>query len=141
MAETNLTPKALSEKIVKILDVKKAGNIKLLFVHDKTVLADYFVLCTGNSNTQIRALANEVEFKIGESDGIHPAHIDGIDDSKWVVLDYSSVIVHVFGNDTRSFYNLEKLWADAEDVDISGIIEPEGETQEKKPVSVVEEEL
>lgn len=140
MSEANLTPKELAEKAVKILDSKKAGNIKLLFVHDKTVLADYFVLCTGNSNTQIRSLANEVDFKLGEEDGIHPAHIEGIDDSKWVVLDYSSVIVHVFGNDTRAFYNLEKLWADAENVDISNIIDG-ADAPEKEPVAMISEEL
>ncbi len=140
MSETKMAPKELAEKIVKILDSKKAGNIKLLFVHEKTVLADYFVLCTGNSNTQIRALANEVDFKLSVEDGIHPAHIDGIDDSKWVVLDYSSVIVHVFGNDTRSFYNLEKLWADAEEIDVSNIIDAE-DKGEKEPVKIVSEEL
>lgn len=123
MAENKtLEPKELAEKIVKILDEKKAGDIKLLYVHDKTVIADYFVLCTGNSNTQIRSLCSEVEFRIKESDKLEPERKDGIDESKWMILDYASVIVHVFTPDMRSFYNLEKLWADAELIDISALV-------------------
>ena len=123
MAENKtLEPKELAEKIVKILDEKKAGDIKLLYVHDKTVIADYFVLCTGNSNTQIRSLCSEVEFRIKESDKLDPERKDGIDESKWMILDYASVIVHVFTPDMRSFYNLAKLWADAELIDISALV-------------------
>ncbi len=123
MAENKtLGPKELAEKIIKILDEKKAGDIKLLYVHDKTVIADYFVLCTGNSNTQIRSLCSEVEFRIKESDKLEPERKDGIDESKWMILDYASVIVHVFTPDMRSFYNLEKLWADAELIDISALV-------------------
>ena len=123
MAENKtLEPKELAEKIVKILDEKKAGDIKLLYVNDKTVIADYFVLCTGNSNTQIRSLCSEVEFRIKESDKLEPERKDGIDESKWMILDYASVIVHVFTPDMRSFYNLEKLWADAELIDISALV-------------------
>lgn len=123
MAENKtLEPKELAEKIIKILDEKKAGDIKLLYVHDKTVIADYFVLCTGNSNTQIRSLCSEVEFRIKESDKLDPERKDGIDESKWMILDYASVIVHVFTPDMRSFYNLEKLWADAELIDISALV-------------------
>ena len=123
MAENKtLEPKELAEKIVKILDEKKAGDINLLYVHDKTVIADYFVLCTGNSNTQIRSLCSEVEFRIKESDKLEPERKDGIDESKWMILDYASVIVHVFTPDMRSFYNLEKLWADAELIDISALV-------------------
>ena len=114
-------PKALAEKIVTILDLKKAGNIKLLHVADKTVLADYFVICTGNSNTQTRALGDEVEYKLG-LEGVEPARIEGRESALWVLLDYSSVIVHVFNNEARQFYNLEKLWHEAEEVDISSLL-------------------
>jgi len=117
----NASPLELAEAIVKVLDSKKAGGLKLLHVSDKTVIADYFIICTGTSNTQIRALANEVEYQIGEA-GVYPGHIEGLDDATWVLLDYASVIVHVFHGETRRFYNLEKLWADAGEVDISGLI-------------------
>ncbi len=115
-------PKALAEAIVKILDEKKASNIKLLHVEEKTVLADYFIMCTGTSNTQIRALANEVEDRLAK-EGLEPGHIEGLAEGTWVLLDYASVIVHVFNGEMRNFYNLEKLWADAETVDISSLVE------------------
>ena len=116
-----ILPRTLAETIVKILDTKKARNIKLLRIDDKTVLADYFVICGGNSNTQIRALAGEVEEKLAEI-GITPHHIEGYNEASWTVLDYSSVIVHIFSREARDFYKLEKLWSDAEDIDISELL-------------------
>ena len=88
---------------------------------DKTVLADYFVICGGNSNTQVRALAGEVEEKLEEID-LKPHHIEGYNEATWTVLDYSSVIVHIFNRETREFYKLEKLWSDAENIDISALL-------------------
>lgn len=116
-----LTPRELAEYIVKTVDAKKAKNIKLLRIDDKTVLADYFVICGGNSNTQIKAIAGEVEEKLNEL-GISPHHIEGYNEGIWTVLDYSSVIVHIFSREARDFYKLEKLWSDAEDVDISSLL-------------------
>ena len=118
---TEMTPRELAEFIVKTLDAKKAKNIKLLRIDDKTVLADYFVICGGNSNTQIRALAGEVEEKL-EENGISPHHIEGYNEASWTVLDYSAVIVHIFSREAREFYKLEKLWSDAEDIDISDLL-------------------
>ncbi len=103
--------KALADAIADVLDSKKGHDIKVLHVEDKTVIAEYFVLCTGNSSTQIRALAGEVEFKIGQR-GIEPYGIEGRDNNSWLVLDYSNVIVHVFSRESREFYNLDKLYAD-----------------------------
>ncbi len=114
-------PRLLAEEIVKILDSKKARDIKLIRIDDKTILADYFVICGGNSNTQVKALAGEVESKL-EENGINPHHIEGYNEGIWTVLDYSSVIVHIFGRDARDFYKLEKLWSDAEDIDISNLL-------------------
>lgn len=116
-----MTPRELAEYIVKAVDAKKAKNIKLLRIDDKTVLADYFVICGGNSNTQIKAIAGEVEEKLNEL-GIAPHHIEGYNEGIWTVLDYSSVIVHIFNREAREFYKLEKLWSDAEDVDISSLL-------------------
>ena len=103
--------KALADAIADVLDSKKGHDIKVLHVEDKTVIAEYFVLCTGNSSTQIKALAGEVEFKIGQR-GIVPYGIEGRDNNSWLVLDYSNVIVHVFSRESREFYNLDKLYAD-----------------------------
>ncbi|MDD4773459.1 MAG: ribosome silencing factor [Eubacteriales bacterium] len=118
-----LTPessRALADTIIGVLDEKKAHEIKLLHVENKTIIADYFIICSGTSNTQIKSLANEVEFKLQES-GINPSHIEGADEASWILLDYSSVIVHIFNRETRNFYNLEKLWKDSEEIDISHI--------------------
>lgn len=118
------SPRALAEQIVKILDSKKAKNIKMLRIDDRTVLADYFVICGGNSNTQVRAIAGEVEEKLQEA-GITPHHIEGYNEATWTVIDYCSVIVHIFNRETRDFYKLEKLWSDAEEIDISEILTQE----------------
>ena len=118
---TKLTPKELAEKIIRTLDSKKARGLKLLHVEEKTILADYFIICSGTSNTQIKSLAGEVEFQLNEL-GINIHHMEGYTEGSWIVLDYSSVIVHIFNSETRDFYNLEKLWADATEVDIKDII-------------------
>jgi len=101
----------LAEAIKKILDDKKAFDVSILHIGDHSVLADYFVIATGTSNTHIRSLSGEVEFGIREKLGIEPARIEGIDNNAWVLLDYHSVIVHIFTRDAREFYKLDKLWA------------------------------
>ncbi len=121
MQETRTKPKELAERIIKILDSRKAGEIKLLYTEEKTTLADYFVICSGNSSTQTKGLADEVEYKIG-LEGITPMNTEGYESSSWVLLDYGSVIVHIFNGETRQFYNLEKLWHEAEEVDISSLL-------------------
>ena len=103
--------KELADAIAEVLDSKKGHDIKVLFVEDKTVLAEYFVLCTGNSSTQIRALAGEVEYKIGLR-GVEPYGTEGRDNNSWMILDYSNVIVHIFSREAREFYNLDKLYED-----------------------------
>lgn len=114
------TPEELAHAIFDVLDEKKAGNIKVLRVNDQTVITDYFVICTGRSSTQVKALGGEVEYKIGLR-GVDPAHFEGRDNNNWIVLDYSSVIVHIFGKESREFYNLEKLYGDAEEIQFLGI--------------------
>lgn len=114
------TPREIAESIVKILDKKLARDIKLLRV-EKTIIANYFVICTGGSVTQIKALAGEVEDRLLDS-GLPVRHIDGFSGGTWIALDYSSVIVHIFSPEKRDFYRLDKLWDDAEKIDISGII-------------------
>lgn len=103
--------KAVAEAIAEVLDSKKGHDIKVLYVEDKTVIAEYFVVCTGNSSTQIKALAGEVEYKIGLR-GIDAYGVEGRDNNSWLVLDYSNVIVHIFSREARDFYNLDKLYTD-----------------------------
>ena len=110
-----------AQKCVKILDAKKGADIELLEISDLTTLADYFVICTGNSSTQVKALADAVEDEF-EKLGIKPYSREGKDGLNWVLLDYGDVIIHIFYKETREFYGLEKLWSDAEKIDISEIV-------------------
>lgn len=103
--------KALAEAIAEVLDSKKGRDIKVIRVEDKTVISEYFVLCTGNSSTQIKALAGEVEYKL-DLRGVSPYGVEGRDNNSWLVLDYSNVIVHIFSREAREFYNLDKLYED-----------------------------
>ena len=103
--------KAVAQAIAEVLDSKKGRDIKVLHVEDKTVIAEYFVVCTGNSSTQIKALAGEVEYRLQQR-GISPYGIEGRDNNSWLIVDYSNVIVHIFSRESREFYNLDKLYAD-----------------------------
>ena len=107
----NGNAKELAEAIALVLDSKKGRDIKVLHVEDKTVISEYFVVCTGNSSTQIKALAGEVEYRIGQR-GVQPYGVEGRDNNTWLLLDYSNVIVHIFSREAREFYNLDKLYAD-----------------------------
>jgi len=116
----NATPEELAHAIFDILDAKKAHGIKVLRVNDQTVITDYFVICNGNSGTQVKSLAGEVEYKLGLRD-VDPVHFEGRDNNGWIVLDYSSVIVHIFSRENRDFYQLEKLYGDAEEIKFVGL--------------------
>ncbi|MDK2799410.1 MAG: ribosome-associated protein [Clostridiales bacterium] len=116
-----LNSEKLALKIVQILDDKKAKDIEVLDISNVSLLADYFVICSGNSTTQIKALADEVEEKLAEL-GYIPIHKEGYSSSSWILLDYGEIVVHIFHYESRSFYNLEHLWSDARSVDIQAII-------------------
>lgn len=105
------------KKIVKALDDKKGNDIQVIKIEELTIVADYFVICTANSNTHVRALADEVEYQLEEA-GIKPDHIEGRA-TGWVLLEYRGVIVHIFLEEARNYYNLERLWEDASKIDIS----------------------
>ena len=119
-----MTSLEMTKEIVKILDAKKAKDLVAMEVGGLTTIADYFVVASGSSNTQVRALADEVDEKLSAM-GIEPNRVEGYQSCLWVVLDYAQVIVHVFLDETREFYSLERLWADAPKVDLSDIIKPE----------------
>lgn len=118
---TSAEPLEIAKTLVRVLDMKKGRDIKLLHVADKTIIADYFVICGGTSNTNIKALAGEAEYKLGLC-GITPHHMDGYSEGEWIVVDFGCVMVHIMNRDNRDFYKLEKLWGDAESVDISDIL-------------------
>ena len=112
--------------LARALDSKKGLDIKVLHTEELTTLADYFVLCTATSNTQIRALSEACEEameKAGET--VH--HIESRQGGAWTLLDFSAVVVHIFTEEARSFYDLERLWGDAHQVDLSGVLSREEE--------------
>ena len=116
--------KELAIRIAKILDKKKAEGLKVLSIQDLTVLADYFVIASGTSSTHVRSLADEVEFQLGQQ-GVEPQRVEGYEARTWILMDYGGVIVHIFYPEARSYYDLEHLWADAQPVDLSGLLEEE----------------
>ncbi len=111
--------------IVKALDSKRAEEIRVLGVEKLTILGDYFVIANGTSTTHTRTLADEVEYQLSQHQ-IEPLHREGRGNgSNWIVLDYGDIIVHIFYKETRDFYQLERLWADGDPVDISAWIKPD----------------
>ena len=110
-----VTSKELAEAIYEILDNKKARDLKILHVENKTVIADYFVLCTGNSSTQVKSLADEVEYKTSLR-GKAPTNVEGRGNVSWIVADFDNVIVHIFSREAREFYNLDKLYNETTEI-------------------------
>ncbi len=110
----------LMRNIVATLDSKKATDIKSLEITELTAVADYFVIATGTSGTHIRALSDEVQDTLTKQ-GVEPRNVEG-KSTGWILLDYGTVVVHVFTPDQRELYSLEHLWGDAKQVDISDLI-------------------
>ena len=117
-----MTPKETAIVLAKALDSKKGIDIKVLETGHLTTLADYFVICTATSTTQVRALSDECEKTMKETAGELPHHVEGHRGGTWILLDFSSVVVHIFNEEAREFYDLERLWSDAAPVDLSGVL-------------------
>ena len=100
----------------RALEEKKARDVKILRTTEQTVLADYFVICNGSSSTHIKALVDEVDRQLSEA-GEPPTRREGLRSDIWVLMDFGCVIVHVFTDEARQFYDLERLWSDSEAVD------------------------
>lgn len=106
-----LKPKDLALKIAQVLYKKGGNNITILEVDHLTSITDYFVIASGRSVQSVRALAEDLEERLLE-DGIEPRRHEGMNESRWIVQDYASVIVHIFHPDEREYYNIERLWMD-----------------------------
>ena len=119
-----LTPKEIAYEVTKALDEKKGQNIKLLRIDEVSSLADYFVICTGSVNTHVKTLCDYAEYTM-EQLGEPMLGREGHRGNSWELLDFGSVVVHVFTDEARKFYDLERLWADAEVVDLSDIVMPD----------------
>lgn len=112
----------VASRAVKALDDKKAQDITVLKTEGVSVLADYFVICTASSGTHAKTLVEECDKQLSEA-GEPPLRREGYRSGNWVLLDFGCVVVHVFLADTRAFYGLERLWADAQSIDYKSMIE------------------
>lgn len=119
-----MEPYEAAKLAVRALDDKQGTDIRLLKTEELTVLADYFVICTANSTTHVRTLYDEVDKRLSMA-GQPPIRREGYRNSNWLLLDFGSLIVHIFQKETREFYNLERLWDDAQEIDIRKIIKEE----------------
>ena len=119
-----LSAKEVAIEVTKALDSKKGMDIKLLRIEKVSSLADYFLICTGTSNTHVKTLCDYAEFTMDQL-GEPMLGREGHRGNSWELLDYGSVVVHVFTAEAREFYSLERLWADAEEVDLTDIVIPE----------------
>ena len=116
-----LSAKEVAYQVTKALDDKKGLDIKLLKIDQVSSLADYFIICTGTSNTHVKTLCDHAEYTL-EQLGEPMLGREGHRGNTWELLDYGSVVVHVFTEEAREFYSLERLWADAEQVDIRDVV-------------------
>lgn len=111
-----MTSKEKCLTICNILSSKKAGNIVYIDVAEKTSLCDYFIVCSGRSTTQVRSLAENLEEKLEKEHGEIPRRREGVREGRWAVVDYADVIVHIFSDEERDFYNLERLWENGKNI-------------------------
>jgi ribosome-associated protein len=118
-----LEPKEIAVAVTKALDEKKGMDIKLLKIDRVSSLADYFLICTGTSNTHVKTLCDYAEYTL-EQLGETMLGREGHRGNSWELLDYGTIVIHVFTTEAREFYALERLWADAENIDLSDILLP-----------------
>lgn len=122
-----MTPKEMALLLAQAMDSKKGKDIRVLETDGVTTLADYFVLCSGSSAPQLKALADAGE-KAMKDHGILPHHVEGHRGGTWILQDYGDVVVHVFDKEARAFYDLDRLWVDAKTVDLSDVLaQPDAE--------------
>lgn len=119
-----LTAKEIAYEATKALDAKKGLDIRLMKVNKVSSLADYFLICTGTSNTHVRTLCDFAEYTL-EQLGETMLGREGHRSNTWVLLDFGTIVIHVFTPEAREFYGLERLWADAEQIDLKEIITAE----------------
>ncbi len=123
----------LANKIAELIFNKKGYDVKILDLKDVASFSDYFVICTADSDTQVKAIADEVDKSLRDQ-GIKSWHKEGYKALNWVLIDYVDVVVHVFKKDMREFYNLEKLWGDAPVIEVEDPALPKKTTVKPKPV-------
>lgn len=130
--EITLTSRTLARRVAELMLSKKAADVVILDVRKLTSITDYFILCSADSDTQVKAIADAIEDGL-EKEGVQLYNSEGKQALLWVVMDYIDVVAHIFYRETRTFYNLERLWADAKKTVVR---EKMGNTKERKTKSV-----
>ncbi len=110
-----MTPQEIKDKILEILKEKKVDDITVIDVSKQTEIADYMIIMTGRNNTHVRTLCDFIEEK-AEKQGIYATRKEGVREGRWVVLDYASVLVHIFNKEMRGYFALEQLWENGDNV-------------------------
>ena len=111
------TEKQMAQLVCRALDEKKGRDIKVIDIHDVSVIADYFVIASGSNQNQVQAMVDNVEEQLGRA-GFEPKQVEGVRNSSWILMDYGDVIVHVFDEENRPFYDLERIWRDGKTLDM-----------------------
>ncbi len=111
------TEKQMAQLVCRALDEKKGRDIKVIDIHDVSVIADYFVIASGSNQNQVQAMVDNVEEQLGRA-GFEPKQVEGVRNSSWILIDYGDVIVHVFDEENRLFYDLERIWRDGKTLDM-----------------------
>ena len=117
-----ITPENLAKTCAELASNKKAEDIVVLDLRGISSFTDLFVICSGTSEPQLKAVANEIETRLREDYSLRPVAVDGFPASQWMVLDYLQVVVHIFHRDKRAFYSLEDLWGDAPRVELEPVL-------------------
>lgn len=115
MGDLCLESKEFAAFVAKILDDRKAENIEVINISELTTIADYFIICSANSTTAVKALCDNVIEKSAEA-GVEALRIEGYDSAAWILIDFGSVVAHIFKTDMRDFYSLDRLWGDGEKI-------------------------
>lgn len=111
-----MTSRELAKKVVFFLEEKKAEDIKIIDISEVSVMADYFIIASGSNRNQIQAMADNVEEQLNFL-GIKPRQIEGYNTANWILMDFNDIIIHIFNEEDRLFYNLEKIWLDGKHID------------------------
>ena len=101
---------------IKAMEDKKAIDIKIIDIEKVSTLADYFMIASGTNRNQVQAMADEVEEKLGRA-GVEPKHIEGYSSANWILMDYGDIVIHIFDEENRLFYDLERIWRDGKSID------------------------
>ena len=112
--------KEMTKIAIKALKDKKASDIRIIDIRDVSVVADYFVIASGTNRNQIQAMADSAEESLGKA-GYTPRHIEGYNTANWILMDYNDIILHIFSEEDRLFYDLERIWRDGKAIDIADL--------------------